>query len=131
MVSNTDLCVVKLRSDERISKTLADLLDPIDMMSMHEYTLPPRSDVELHYHDFDEYWLFNEGQATVTLNLPVGTTKAYHLKPGDLVATVRGVAHTLCADHTLRYTQWNGMIRPDARTGHLLRVKDKGRKMNL
>ncbi|SVD16532.1 uncharacterized protein METZ01_LOCUS369386, partial [marine metagenome] len=26
---------------------MADLPDPIDMMSMHEYALPPRSDVEL------------------------------------------------------------------------------------
>ena len=121
MISNTDLCIIKLRAGERISKTLADLLDPIDMMSMHEYVLPAKSDVELHYHDFDEYWLFNEGHPKVTLNLADGTTREYHLEPGDLVATACGVAHTLYADHTLRYYQWHSVINPDARPGHLMR----------
>lgn len=102
-------------------ETLATLLDPVDMPSMHEYVLPANTFVELHYHDFDEYWLFTEGHPVVTLQLPDGTMKGYHLGPGDLVATLRGVAHTLSADHTLRYFQFSSVRRPDARTGHLVR----------
>ncbi|MBT5873439.1 MAG: hypothetical protein HOH43_08480 [Candidatus Latescibacteria bacterium] len=121
MITSPDLCIVKLSQGERIPESLATLLDPADMGSLHEYVLPAGTEVELHYHDFDEYWLFREGTPSITLNLPDGASKTYQLNPGDLVATLRGVAHTLHADHVLRYYQWNGEIRPGTRSGHLLR----------
>ena len=121
MITNPDLCIAKLRAGERVSEALAIHLDPVDMTSMHEYVLPANTFVELHYHDFDEYWLFTEGHPEITLRLPDGTTKVYTLGPGDLVATLHGVEHTLSADHTLRYFQFSSALRPDARTGHLIR----------
>jgi mannose-6-phosphate isomerase-like protein (cupin superfamily) len=122
MVTSPDFCIVRLRAGERMSKELAALLDPVDMASMHEYLLPARTPVELHYHDFDEYWLFTEGKPAVTLRLPDGTMRVYHLEPGDMVATLRGVEHTLFADHALRYFQFSSVRRPDARSGHLTRA---------
>ena len=121
MISTPDICVVPLRDGKKVPDTLADLLDPVDMTSIHEYILAAHTPVELHYHDFDEYWLFTEGHPCVTLRLADGTKGTYHLKPGDLVATLRGVEHTLTADHTLTYFQFSSQKRPDARGGHLVR----------
>lgn len=121
MVDTPDLCIIRLRAGERVSPELGALLDPVDMTSMHEYVLPAHTPVELHYHDMDEYWLFTEGHPLVTLRLPDGTQQAYALGPGDLAATLRGVEHTLHADHTLRYFQFTSVRRSDARSGHLTR----------
>lgn len=49
--------VVRIRKGERISGKLAELLNPINASSFHEFRLPANAQVELHYHDFDEYWL--------------------------------------------------------------------------
>ena len=65
-----DMCVIKLARKERISPQLSEILDEIDIPSFHEYMLPPNTPVELHYRDFDEYWLFREGIPTVTLKTP-------------------------------------------------------------
>lgn len=121
-----DLCIIPLRDGKKVPDALAKLLDPVDMTSMHEYVLAAHTPVELHYHDFDEYWLFTEGHPCVTLRLPDGTTGIYHLKPGDLVATLRGVEHTLTADHTLTYFQFSSQKRSHARQEHLIRMKDEG-----
>lgn len=121
MPSTPDLCIVRLREGERVPDTMAALLDPVDMASMHEYVLPANTPVELHYHDFDEYWLFTEGRPRVTLRLPDGTTGVYDLKPGDLVTTLRGVEHTLTADHELTYFQFSSVKSSEAREGHLVR----------
>lgn len=121
MITNSDLCIIRLRARERISEELAARLDPVDMVSMHEFVLPANAEVELHYHDIDEYWLFTDGHPTITLRLPDGTQKVYHLGPGDLVATLRGVEHTLHADHPLTYFQFTSTPAPGARMGHLRR----------
>ena len=121
MLTTPDLCIIPLRDGKKVPEVLAVLLDPVDMTSMHEYVLAAHTPVELHYHDFDEYWLFTEGHPRVTLRLPDGTTGVYPLKPGDLVATLRGVEHTLTADHTLTYFQFSSQKRPGAKVGHLVR----------
>ena len=77
--------------------------------------------VELHYHDYDEYWLFTAGNPRVTLRLPTGITKIVHLEPGDMVACVRGVEHTLWADHELVYFQFSSVLEGDEHHGHLIR----------
>ena len=121
MAFHIDMCVVRIRQGERVCAELSTMLDEVDMSSLHEYVLPAHTPVELHYHDFDEYWLFTEGTPTVTLRSQDGHTGVYHLEPGDLVATLRGVEHTLAADHTLRYFQFSSKRRSDARSGHLTR----------
>ena len=121
MIPATRLCVVRLRERERMSQELAEVLDEVDISSIHEYVLPANTPVELHYHQFDEYWLFTEGSPTVTLRLPDGTTDVYKLRPGDLVVAPRGVEHTLAADHTVKYFQFSSKIRPGVNKGHLTR----------
>ncbi len=114
MPSSPDHCIIRLRDGEKVLESLANLLDPVDVTSMHEYTLAAHTPVELHYHDFDEYWLFTEGHPSVTLRLSDGTTGIYNLNPGDLVATLRAVEHTLTADHTLTCFQFSSHKKPSS-----------------
>ena len=115
------LCVVHIGKGERITGLLAELLNPVNSESFHEYRLPPNSDVELHYHDYDEYWLFTAGTPKVTLRLPTEITQTVQLGPGDMVACVRGVEHTLWADHELVYFQFSSVLEGGERRGHLIR----------
>ena len=115
------LCVVHIGKGERITGLLAELLNPVNSESFHEYRLPANSDVELHYHDYDEYWLFTAGNPRVTLRVPTGVTKTVQLEPGDMVACVRGVEHTLWADHELVYFQFSSVLEGNERRGHLIR----------
>ena len=120
-ITDPAICVVRVRKGERITGKLAELLNPIDPATLHEYRLPANSDVELHYHDVDEYWLFTSGRPTVTLRGPSGVKKELTLEPGDMVACVRGVEHTLRADHELVYFQFSSVPQGCERGGHLTR----------
>ena len=120
-ISDPLLCVVRMRKGERISDLLAELLNPVNPESLHEYRLPANADVELHYHDYDEYWLFTAGHPQVTLRIPTGVIKTVQLEPGDMVACVRGVEHTLRADHELVYFQFSSVREGSERLGHLIR----------
>ena len=121
MIEDPDRCVVRIRDGERIRGVLAEALDPVDPQSLHEYVLPANADVELHYHDFDEYWLFTEGTTTVTLRMPDGTRKEYEIGPYDLIATPEGVEHGHIPNETVRGLQFVSKIRPGARRGHIYR----------
>jgi len=123
MIKDPDVCVVRIRQGERITGALAEALDPIDPRTLHEFVLPANADVELHYHDFDEYWLFTAGEPLVTLRTPNGVHRMYVLHPGDMVACVRGVAHTLKADHELVYFQFSSVRREGAKEGHLTDIQ--------
>ena len=120
-IEDPSLCVVRIRKGERIRGKLAEMLNPVDPKTFHEYRLPANADVELHYHDFDEYWLFTSGHPRVTLRSPSGATKELTLEPGDMVACVRGVEHTLRADHELIYFQYSSVRESGERGGHLTR----------
>lgn len=116
---NPDLCVIHIRQGEMISPQLAALLDPVEAATFHEYRLPANTPVELHRHDYDEYWWFTSGTPVVTLWTEATGTREYQLEPGDMVACLRGVAHTLRADHELVYFQFASCPRHGARGGHL------------
>lgn len=47
--------------------------------------------------------------------------REFDLAPGDLVACVRGVEHTLWADHKLVYHQYCSVLTGYERAGHLIR----------
>ena len=115
------LCIVRLARAERVSAELRALLNPIDPGSLHEYLLAANTVVELHYHDFDEYWLFTAGRPVVTLRAPSGIIRQFHLEPGDMVACLRGIEHTLWADHELVYFQFSSVLVGGERPGHLTR----------
>ena len=120
-IQDPAICVARLGRGERIHERLAKLLNPVDPSSFHEYRLPPHTEVELHYHDVDEYWLFRSGCPTVTLRSPSGITGRFELGPGDMVACLRGVEHTLWADHELVYFQFSSVPQGGERVGHLIR----------
>jgi len=120
-IDDPSLCVVRIAQGERIAGRLAELLNPVDPTTFHQYRLPAATDVELHYHDFDEYWWFVAGHPTITLRSPNGVTKRFELGSGDMVACVRGVEHTLWADHELVYYQYSSVLEGDKRPGHLTR----------
>lgn len=119
MIDNPDLCIIHVSRGERVNPRLGALLDAIDPSSIHEYVLPANTHVELHHHDFDEYWLFRQGDPVITLRSPDGTTRNYDLSPGDMVACLRGVWHTLAADHDLVYFQFSSVRREGSQDGHL------------
>lgn len=119
--ADPSFCIVHLGRGERIGEVLAGLLKPVDLLTMHQYRLPANAQVELHYHDCDEYWLFTEGRPLVTLRSPVGVKGEYQLEPGDMVACARGVEHTLWADHELVYFQFISALEGGERPGHLQR----------
>jgi mannose-6-phosphate isomerase-like protein (cupin superfamily) len=75
--------------------------------------------VELHRHEIDEYWWFTSGTPVVTLWTEGSAPREYQLNPGDMVACLRGVAHTLRADHELVYFQFSSVPRPGASGAHL------------
>ena len=119
-LKNLELCIVHTRQGERLSPEVAAMLDPVDPATFHEYVLPANSDVELHGHDFDEYWWFTAGNPIVTLWNESAGTRKFELGPGDMVANLRGSAHTLFADHEVVYFQFSSVRREGAREGHLL-----------
>ncbi len=120
-IEDPSVCVVRVRQGERIEGLLAELLRPVDPAAFHEYRLPANTDVELHYHDYDEYWWFTAGRPRVTLRSPCGKSVTLQLEPGDLVACLRGVEHTLLADHELVYFQFSSVLEGGERGGHLTR----------
>jgi mannose-6-phosphate isomerase-like protein (cupin superfamily) len=120
-IEDPSVCVVRIRKGERVAGALAKMLRPVDPASLHEYRLPANSDVELHHHELDEYWLFTSGRPAVTLRSPSGVTKTLQLEPGDMVACVRGVEHTLHADHELVYFQFTSVAEAGETGRHLTR----------
>lgn len=120
-VHDPSLCVVHAAAGARVPTALAALLAPVDPATFHVYRLPPRTDVELHFHDYDEYWWFVEGTPRVTLRSPSGDRRQVDLGPGDLVACLRGIEHTLWADHELVYYQYSSVLSGSERPGHLTR----------
>ncbi len=120
-ISDPGVCIVHAGRGQRIEGQLAELLNPVDPRTFHQYRLPANADVELHFHDVDEYWWFTSGQARVTLRTPSGVTKVFELAPGDMVANVRGMEHTLWADHELVYYQFSSLPEGGERGGHLTR----------
>lgn len=120
-LADPSICIVHLGQGERIGPDLAELLNPVDPATFHIYRLPADTDVELHYHDMDEYWMFMSGNPRITLRGPTGVQQEFSLEPGDLVACVRGVEHTLWADHELVYYQYTSVLTGSERPGHLTR----------
>ena len=120
-VDDPALCIVRTGRGERVCQELAALLNPVDPSTFHRFRLPANAEVELHYHDVDEYWWFTDGNPIVTLRSPSGAVKELALEPGDMVACVRGVEHTLRADHELVYHQFSSAPTGGERRGHLTR----------
>ena len=117
----TDSCVIRLGKGEGVSAEIAEILGEVNIASIQFFTVPPEQPTELHYHDYDEHWLFTEGATTVTLRLPDGTKKDYEIGPYDLILTPKGVEHGHVPKETVKGLQFVSKIAPGARLGHLYR----------
>lgn len=77
----------------------------------------PETPLEVHYHDFDEYWFIVSGHTE-------GETdgRAWQLEPGDLIATARGYEHGMpnVAEHIMGVA-FEPALAPNQRKGHLHR----------
>ena len=120
-IEDPSICVIHTGKGQRVTGMLTELLNPVDPVTFHQYRLPAHTNVELHYHDFDEYWWFVSGHPRVTLRSPNGTQRVLELGPGDLVCCVRGVEHTLWSDEELVYYQYSSVLQGGERGGHLVR----------
>ncbi|MBI2194261.1 MAG: cupin domain-containing protein [Planctomycetes bacterium] len=104
-----------------MSEELVQRLDAVDMARIHGFRIPPDRPTEMHYHDFDEYWLFSQGETVVTLRLEDGSAKKFEIGPGMLIVTPRGVEHGHVPRTEMQGFEWTSVIRADARKGHLHR----------
>jgi len=121
MISNLDLCIVRIGNGDRLNRELIKTLDPVDIGTLHQFAVTPDKPTELHYHDFDEYWFFTEGKTIVTLRLPDGTKKGYEIGSGDLVVTPRGVEHGHTPYETVKGIEFISKKRVNTEPGHLYR----------
>jgi mannose-6-phosphate isomerase-like protein (cupin superfamily) len=121
MIEKLNLFVIGLSKGKRISKTLTNTLDPVDIGTISQFIVASENPTELHYHDYDEYWFFTEGKTNVTLRLSDGTKKEFEVGLGDLVVTPKHVEHGHIPYGTVKGIQWTGETKSKARTGHLYR----------
>jgi len=106
------------------SVTSAGLFDvwttsPPDFDSPYDYKKTTRFDN--HYHDFDEYWIVFEGEATVATE-----GKLYDVGPGDCVATGMGWHHDVVSvkdDQKMWAVYFESGREGQGRTGHLWEPK--------
>lgn len=77
----------------------------------------PDTPLEVHYHDFDEYWFIVSGHTEAQTD---GVT--YDLGPGDLIATARGYEHGMPnVGELVTGVAFEPATGPDQRKGHLHR----------
>ena len=119
-IDDPPIYVVRNVQGERINDMLAELLNPVDPKTFHQYRLPANTDVELHFHNYDGYLLFPNAPR-ITLRSSNSVTRQCDLGPGDMIACVRSVEHTLWADHELVYYRFFSVLDGDKRQGHLTR----------
>lgn len=80
----------------------------------------PGAGIEMHFHDFDEYWFIVHGRTSAR----VGDEEVV-LSPGDLVATGAGVEHGMeSPDEWVMGVGCKPPLRGDERSGHLHRGED-------
>lgn len=77
----------------------------------------PDTPLEMHYHDFDEYWFIVHGHSEAFTD-----GNRYELRPGDLVATARGYEHGMpVPGEAMTGVAFEPQLGPDQRKGHLHR----------
>jgi len=113
--------VVNHAAGEKLAGQVRDILDPVDVASMHFWALAKDRFPELHFHDNDEYWAWVAGRTVVTIRLPDGRSDQVEVGPGAIVYCVRGVEHCHKPLEDWCCYEWTGVQRPRARPGHLTR----------
>ena len=76
-------------------------------------------EVELHYHNCNEYWVIVEGRGICTTE---GDT--YEIGPGDMGLTKEGDEHSLVVTEEMTELYFYGRLEPGGVVGHLHRGKN-------
>lgn len=71
-------------------------------------------EVELHYHDCNEYWVIVSGRGTCMTE-----GDEYEIGPGDLVLTKEGDEHSLVVTEAMTAVYIYGKMPLNGRIGHL------------
>jgi mannose-6-phosphate isomerase-like protein (cupin superfamily) len=82
-------------------------------------TLEAGAEVELHFHDCNEYWIIISGRGIATSE---GIT--YELGPGDMLQTRAGDEHSLVVTERMVAVYFYGIMPPGGRRGHLHHGRD-------
>ena len=106
---------------EKLDNGILQWLDPISKESIHCWYLEKDKYPELHYHDCDEYWLWNKGRTELTIRLPDGRSDTFEIGPGWIVYCVRGVEHGHKPLEDWGCFEFVSVSGEGAREGHLLR----------
>lgn len=82
-------------------------------------TLNAGDEVELHFHDSNEYWIIITGSGTA-----VSEGVSYELGPGDMLLTKAGDEHSLVVREKMVAVYFYGKMPQGGRYGHLHRGVD-------
>ena len=82
-------------------------------------TLKVGAEVELHFHDCNEYWIIISGRGNAT-----SEGKPYELGPGDMLLTEAGFEHSLVVTEEMMAVYFYGQMPEHGRWGHLHRPED-------
>lgn len=77
-------------------------------------TLEPGDEVELHFHDCNEFWIIAEGRGVAT-----SEGERYELGPGDMLLTKAGDSHSLVVNERMVAIYFYGVMPAGGRSGHL------------
>jgi mannose-6-phosphate isomerase-like protein (cupin superfamily) len=106
---------------EKVSPEIQKLLDPVDTTTFHAWELKKENFPKLHFHDFDEYWLWSKGRTMLTIRLPDGRSESFEIGPGWIVYCVRGVEHGHLPLEDWCCFECISIARDKAQKGHLFR----------
>ena len=106
---------------EKLDQRILDWLDPINKESVHCWYVGKENSTALHYHFFDEYWLWNKGSTELTIRLPDGRADTFEIGPGWIVYCVRGVEHCHKPLEDWGCFEFVSIADKEARNGHLHR----------
>lgn len=73
-------------------------------------------EVELHYHDCNEYWIIVSGRGRCTTE-----GDSYEIGPGDMVLTKQGDEHSLIVTEKMTAIYIYGVLPPGGKIGHFHR----------
>lgn len=105
-----------------LAPQVAAMLDPIVHASFLFLTGTKEQGVKLHFHEFDEYWLFGKCRSVVQIRLPDGRSGRFEVGPGWGVYCVRGVEHGHEPLEDWNCYQFNGIAREGIELGHRSRT---------
>lgn len=113
--------LVRLDRKEGIPPHVAEILDPPPTPHFAHFDLPAGLEVKLHFHDYDEHWMFASGTSDARIRLPDGRSLAFETCPGLMVVTPKGLEHGHVLRTPMTGFEMIGARRDGVRPGHLYR----------